>query len=334
MAETPAGRRRQRHRHRRAAAELQRRLGHHRKTRSKRPKARRRPDERVLICPSEPEAVLGRDKLKVFRPLYNVQLARDLDSPLILAYDVVPKANDAGCFEPLLDRAHRLSGAELREAVVDSSYAGQVDLRVARQREVTVYAPAAGAAASGADRRDPAAPPGESAVGPGCREPAVLPKESFAWLEAEQTYECPAGHRLELAGRGHEGRAGGEGVGYRQYRCPPRYCRACPLAARCTKAPERGRTIKRSDEEELVEALRRRMGEESGQEVYRLRKQTVELGYADFKAHRGLTRFHSFGLDRAKAQIGLLVLMHNGKAVVKALDETGRADVTSNREAA
>ncbi len=213
---------------------------------------------------------------------------------------------------------------------------------MARQREVTVYAPAAGAAASSssppgesaaADRREPSsAPPGES--GAGRREPAVLPKESFVWLEAEQTYECPAGHRLESAGRGRERRAGGEEVGYRQYRCPPRYCRACPLAAKCTKAPEKGRTIKRSDEEELVEELRRRMGEPSGQEVYRLRKQTVELGYADFKAHRGLTRFHSFGLDRAKAQIGLLVLMHNGKTVIKALDETGRADVTSRQEAA
>jgi transposase len=98
MARTPAGRRRQHRRYRRARREMERRLGHFRKTRSKRAKAQRRPDDRVLICPSEPEAVLGRDKLKVFRPLYNVQLARDLESPLILGYDVLPQANDAGCF--------------------------------------------------------------------------------------------------------------------------------------------------------------------------------------------------------------------------------------------
>ena len=332
MAKTPAGRRSQHGRHRRAAAELRRRLARHRATRSKRAVSRRRPDDRVRICPSEPEAVLGRDKLKVFRPLYNVQLARDLESPLILAYDVVPQANDAGRFGPLLDRAARLSGRELKEVVVDSAYASQVDLRIAQRRGVVVYAPAAGAGAAGADRREPAAPPGGPPAGR--RQPAVLPKESFAWLEAEATYVCPAGHRLELVGRGREGREGGEEVGYRQYRCPPRHCRECPLAARCTKAPQKGRTIKRSDEEELVEALRRRMGEESGRQRYRLRKQTVELGNADFKAHRGLTRFRSFGLERAKAQIGLLVLAHNGKALVKALDEPGRGDVTSNNEAA
>jgi hypothetical protein len=123
-------------------------------------------------------------------------------------------------------------------------------------------------------------------------------------------------------------------VGYRQYRCPPEHCRAGPLAARCTKAPERGRTIKRGDEEELVEALRRRMGEESGRAIYRLREATVEPAYAAFKAHRGLTRFHGVGLDRAKAQIGSLVLRHNGKAVVKALDARQRGDVTSSPEAA
>jgi hypothetical protein len=137
-----------------------------------------------------------------------------------------------------------------------------------------------------------------------------------------------------LVGRGREGRAGGEEVGYRQYRCPPRHCRECPLAARCTRAPEKGRTIKRSDEEELVEDLRRRMSAPSGRERYGLRKQTVELGNADFKAHRGLTRFHSFGLDRAKIQIGLLVLRHNGKVLVKALNQTGRADANPSSEAA
>jgi hypothetical protein len=237
----------------------------------------------------------------------------------------------------LLDRAHRLSGQELKEAVVDSSYAGQVDLRVAQQREVVVYAPTAGVAAplEVVDRRGIASQvPGVAAPAMGRRPPAVLPKESFVGVEADPTYECPSGHRLVFERRGRERRQGGEEVGYRQYRCPPRYCRECPLVARCTKAPDRGRTIKRSDEEELVAALRQRMSQPAGQQRYRLRKQTVELGYADLKAHRGLMRFHSFGLERATAQIGLLVLMHNGKTVVKALNKPRRGDATPIQDAA
>ena len=64
----------------------------------------------LVICPSEPEAVLGRDKCKVFRPLYNVQLARDLESPLILGFAVLPQTHDAGCLGLLPDRAQRLGG--------------------------------------------------------------------------------------------------------------------------------------------------------------------------------------------------------------------------------
>lgn len=123
-------------------------------------------------------------------------------------------------------------------------------------------------------------------------------------------------------------------MNYRRYHCPPRYCRECPLAARCTKVPEKGRTIRRSDGEELVEALRERMSQPTGKQRYRLRKQTVELSNADLKTHRGLTRFHSFGLERARTQVGLLVLMTNGKAVVKADNHSRRADVTPEDEAA
>jgi hypothetical protein len=40
--------------------------------------------ERLVLAPADPEAAVSRDKEKVFRPLYNVQLLDDLDSPLIL----------------------------------------------------------------------------------------------------------------------------------------------------------------------------------------------------------------------------------------------------------
>jgi len=45
--------------------------------------------------------------------------------------------------------------------------------------------------------------------------------------------------------------------------------------------------------------------------LYRLRRQTVELVNADFKAHRQLRLFSGRGLRRAEAAIGLLVLVHN-----------------------
>ncbi|MGZ3433000.1 MAG: transposase, partial [Isosphaeraceae bacterium] len=39
--------------------------------------------------------------------------------------------------------------------------------------------------------------------------------------------------------------------------------------------------------------------------IYRKRGQTVELRFADAKAHRGLRRFSGRGLERVRIEVGL-----------------------------
>ena len=95
------------------------------------------------------------------------------------------------------------------------------------------------------------------------------------------------------------------------YRCLPEHCRGCPLNQRCTKNPQRGRSVKRSEHESLIEAHRARMATDEAKTLYKKRKQTVELGFADIKQHRALRRFPRRGLPHARTQIGLLVLVHN-----------------------
>ena len=67
----------------------------------------------------------------------------------------------------------------------------------------------------------------------------------------------------------------------------------------------------RSEHEELVIAHRVRMDTEEAKAVYRLRKQTVELGYADIKANRHLREFSGRGLARVRIQAGLNELARN-----------------------
>jgi hypothetical protein len=50
---------------------------------------------------------------------------------------------------------------------------------------------------------------------------------------------------------------------------------------------------------------------EAAKTVYRLRKQTIELVFADFKEHRGLRRFSGHGLARVRTELALEVLVHN-----------------------
>jgi hypothetical protein len=53
------------------------------------------------------------------------------------------------------------------------------------------------------------------------------------------------------------------------------------------------------------------MATEEAKALYRLRRQTVELGFADLKQHRAMRQFSGRGWSRAQRQVGLVVLVHN-----------------------
>src|SRR5690606_11871286 len=108
MANTPATREEQLRRYRRARERL---VELHAVNNRQEPK-RRRKREKIVVSVSDPEAALGRDKHNVFRPLYNVQLVRDLDSPLCLGYQVFSQPTDAGTFVPMLERIADATGVK------------------------------------------------------------------------------------------------------------------------------------------------------------------------------------------------------------------------------
>jgi hypothetical protein len=243
----------------------------------------------IVVSLSDPEAVVGRDKEKVYRPLYNVQVVADLDSPLVLAYEVFAQQNDAGVLGELLARVRQQVGHGLAVMLADTAYAGGADLAAAAREGVTVYAPV----------------PGD-----GVEKPKQIPKREFVWQAAEQTYVCPQGHRLVFEESWREKRVGG-GIQVWRYRCPPEHCLSCPLQPRCTKVPAQGRAVTRQEHEEWIEALRARMATAEAKTLYRLRGQNVELVNADWKEHRKLRRFSGRGLARVRCEVGLMVLAHN-----------------------
>jgi hypothetical protein len=65
------------------------------------------------------------------------------------------------------------------------------------------------------------------------------------------------------------------------------------------------------EHEDLLDELRARMGTAEAKALYRLRRQTVELRYADLKQHRQLRHFNHYGPRRARSQIGAAVLAYN-----------------------
>ncbi len=292
MAHHPATRRRQRHRF----GEARRALWKEHARNARRPADKRQEPEKIVISTSDLEAALGRDKEKIFRPLYTLEVVQDTESPLVLAYAVFAQATDAGTLMPLRRRAHELTGIWLQEILADSGYASALDLFDCAQAGVELYAPYQ---ENDRTRQRRARVPARQ-----------IPKSEFLWRAAEQVYVCPQGHRLTRISQESRGRAEGRTVEVTTYRCPQEHCQACPLARRCTSGGK-GRTIKRNEHEELIEAQRAKMETPEAKALYRKRSRTVELRFADAKEHRGLRRFQGRGLERARIEVGLCVLAHN-----------------------
>ena len=316
MARTPTGRAAQLERYERGRVEMSRRQEQNRQRASDKRKA---PHE-IQLSVSDPESALGRDKFKVFRPLYNVQMLHDLDSPLILAFELFAQPNDDGTLQPMLERHLEWTGRKPEKLLADSSYANALDLAVCDATGVELYAPYQENSFSAAKRAE--------------RAPQQIPKSAFPWLADEQTYECPQGHRLHRAGRERKRRSGGRTLEVVTYRCPAAYCQACTSQTECTSQPASGRTIKRSEHEQLVEALRARMETVEGKLLYSLRQQTVELGFADLKEHRQFRRFSGRGKSRARTEVGLLILAHNGLYLTKSRSNRLQVNAPADNSAA
>ena len=299
LAKSEAGLREQKQRYAHAAEIMRERQEANAQRRSD----KRKPADQVRVSPADPAAALARDKEGVFRPLYMLQFVRDLDSPLILAHDVLTQNNDNGVLEPLVERVVDNVGVKPKQIFVDSGYVSIRHLEFCNMAGITLYGPCQENDFSVANGKKPQS-----------NQHTELPKSAFTWLPGEQTYQCPEGHRMEFTKTQTQQRVDHK-ITLTVYTCPPEHCQACPRQPACTRTPKKGRTVSRMQNEQLLDELRTRMEADEAKQLYKLRSRTVEQSFADLKEHRGLRQFHCRGQRRVKAEVGSLVLTHNLVAV-------------------
>lgn len=299
LANTKTGLREQKQRYDEAFAVLRERQAANAQRRS----SKRKPAENIRVCPADPQAILARDKLDVFRPLYTVQFVRDLDSPLIFAADVLTQNNDNGVLEPMIKRMVTNTGAPPREMLVDSGYVSMQHLEYCQRTEIRLYGPCQQNDFSEATAKKPQS-----------NQHTQLPKSGFRWDAVDQEYECPEGHRLPFT-RTVEQQRSDYRIRLSLYTCPPEHCQSCPRQKECTSNPSKGRTVSRMENEELLDELRQRMATPEAKKLYKHRCQTVELSFANLKEHGGVRRFRCRGQSRARAEVACWVLMHNALAL-------------------
>lgn len=316
MARTPNGRIHQQKRFDQAAEQLaQRQLDN-----AKRPKDRRLAEDKVQVSLSEPEAPLGRDKEKVFGPLYTPQFVVEPSSLLILASDVFPQVTDAGCLPKMLDKTKSVIGHSLDTVIADGGYCTLLDIQACEQRGTELIAGPI------KDEEQKSEKPKKSKASK--KRPSKLDKSEFTFIPEEQRYRCPEGHKLELRERTRVKRREGETLIELRFQCSPTDCVGCPRQPQCVDNPHSGRLIKRLEGQELLDAHREKMKTDRAKKLYRTRGQVIERAFADTKQHRQGRRFHGRGLQRAKAEVGLLVMAQNFLAILR-LRKTQQKEVAA-----
>ena len=312
MAQTPAGRSEQSQRYQKAEETLKKRLAEN----AQRPKDKRLAENKVTVSTSDPEAPMGRDKEKVFGPLYTSQVIIEPDSLVVLAFDVFAQATDTGTLAPMLDRAAAVIGWQLPSVTADAAYATLLDLQECQQRGVELFAPVQENNFTAKKRAE--------------RGRDGIDRRQFTWLPDEQTYACPQGHRLNYKGKERKRRRGDQFVIEYRYQCSPDHCGGCPLAGRCVRDPTKGRIVKRLENQELLDAHRAKMATPEAQAQSKRRGEVVERAFADFKQHRGLRKHHGRGIHRVRAEVGLAILAQTAQTIHRLRETRAKADENSS----
>jgi hypothetical protein len=282
---------------------------------SAKPSGKRKDPDKIQVSLTDPIAPLGRDKRKTYRPLYTVQTMVDPVSWLTISYCCNAAANDNGTLAPMIEKTQRIVDGRLKRVLADGGYCSILDLTDAKDHGIELFAPPS---ASGGSRK--------------CKSRSgevQIPREEFCFDSESNSYRCPRGSVLVQRSREKKSRFGGRVLYQSSYQADAEACGCCPLAERCLsgKGP---RVIKRTEGEELLEAQREKMSTEQAKAIYRLRGQTVELGFGDAKGNRKVDRFHGRGLERASGETGLLILAQN----ILRLDKLQRNAQNSMKQAA
>jgi transposase len=299
-AKTTRGKRRQRDRCRRAKKVLEARHA----ANAHRRKDKRKQDAKIRVALGDPMAPFGLDKLKTFRPLYNIQTMSDVETDLVLAYRTTRTTADSGQLLPMIGQTTKMTDRPLKEVLVDSGYPSGEDLAACEQRDVVVYAPWNENTFTEAKRAE-----GKNA--------AQIPKDRFRYDPSIPSYRCPEGKPLRYRERTTKQKANGDYFAIEIYQADPSDCAECPLKAGCVRGRSGARTVRRQEHEDQVDGLKERMKTLEAKAIYAKRGCTVELRFADWKTHRGLQRFSGQTPERADAQVGLIVLAHNLRTLDK-----------------
>jgi len=134
-------------------------------------------------------------------------------------------------------------------------------------------------------------------------------QQEFQYDPLQDAYTCPQGALLRLKKHHYTERV-------KEYRADAATCNACPLKEHCTES-RRGRSLKRSFDEEYLERVRASHTTELYQKAMRKRSVWVEPLFAEGKDWHGMRRFRLRRLWRVNCEALMRATGQNLKRLLK-----------------
>jgi hypothetical protein len=225
---------------------------------------------------------------------YNVRTAADGRHKLIVHHGVTKAHADEGCPVDMATTAAGVSEVERLEVVADKGYYAGEETKRCEEQGIVTFIP-------------------KVRVVPRLKH-QLFTTDDFRYDPLTDTYTCPGGARLTHRFTTPER----NGVKQRYYRTTA--CKTCAARAVST-GNDRGRTIKRPTDEDVLERMAGRLKTHPGK--MRLRSQLVEHPLGTMK--RGMNQGHFLlrGLREVAAEMSLTVLCYNLKRALKIVGVEG-----------
>jgi hypothetical protein len=245
---------------------------------------RLRESKSSTVVTSEPEARVMKAKDGKL-PCYNMQASVDTESQVIVAMKLVQAETDHGQLPEMVAEVEANTGFSPEVVVVDAGYSDEATLKWANEAKQDVVIPIQEQAQP--DKRD-----------------ELFRKERFIADEEKDVLICPAGREL-----GYKRTDRTDSGTYRTYAA--KGCKSCSFQEKCVGNSKCSKQIRINEIEPLREEMRQKLKSEEGRALLALRRETVEIVFAQIKRNLKFDRFLLRGFNGACAEVALICMAHN-----------------------
>ena len=223
---------------------------------------------------------------------YNIQMGTE--EQFVVGFSVHQRPGDPGCLIPHLEETKQQRGGQQpKNAVADSAYGSEENYAYLEKEGIQAFVKYNTFHQETQPRH----------------KPKPFAAEQMPYDEAQDTFTCPNGQQLHYKATWQHRSDNGFQSERRVYECAD--CSQCPLKEKCTKA-QGNRQIQVSFRLRAMRAQAKDLLlSEQGTALRKQRSIDVETVFGRIKQDWGFRRFLLRGLEKVKAEWGLLCIAHN-----------------------